>query len=192
MEKEDKIVLLVFCVTVLTYLIFYFGYGFSVFLQLSTSFAAGVLGILFGFALDRNIEKSKDNRIKIDFLNLIRGELEVIRGLIYPQVNAVNLLYTDIWDSMVSSGVVRLLSTDQVTKLSKLYKGIKGTSYEAEWVRRDFEELQSTAKTDKEKRKCIEEKCIEVRDRHFERMKNLSKELDEVLKESWLNAEQRS
>jgi hypothetical protein len=85
-----------------------------------SGFIAGVLGILLGFLLDRGIEYDKDKRLKNDFLNLIRDELKYIKGSIYPQVPAVYLLYTETWDSAISSGIIRLFSTEQVAKLSSL------------------------------------------------------------------------
>lgn len=110
-------------------------------------------------------------------MNLIHDELIEIKKSIHPQANEIYLFYTDIWDSVVSSGMVRLLTTDQVTKLSKVYKSIKGVSYETQWVRRDYEELQSTPNP-ADKRACIEEKCIEIRDSHYNRMIVLVKKVE--------------
>jgi hypothetical protein len=40
---------------------------------------------------------------------------------------------------------LRLLTIDQVTKLSKVYRSIKGASYEAEWIRRNSGDFDSLA-----------------------------------------------
>lgn len=186
---RDRLEMTIFATILLStigaYFLFMLFYEKNVFFDFVTQFTAGLFGILLGFSLGMFAEKFKDNEVKQDFLNLIHEELNEIRGLIYPQVNAVNLLYTDIWDSAISSGVIRLLTTDQVTKLPKVYKGIKGASYEAEWVRRDFEELESTPESQADMKTCIENKCIKVRDRHYERMKLISKQIDDALKEKW-------
>jgi len=107
-----------------------------------------------GFAFDRKIERIKDNGVKRDFLGLIHDELMEIKGKIPPQTKSVLMLYPDIWNSVISSGVIRLLSSEQVTRLSKVYKSIKGTQYEAEWVRRAVEEFNSVPETEKERRKA--------------------------------------
>jgi hypothetical protein len=155
------------------------------------SLFAGIFGIIIGFQLDRISDKNKDFQTKNDFLNLIHEELTEIRKKVYPQTRETYILYTDVWDSAVSSGVIRLLSTEQVGALSKIYKSIKGTSYEAEWVRRDFEELQGLP-DDSSSKIPVLIKCIGVRDRHYERMENLSKEIDGILKKGWWNRAQTS
>lgn len=57
---------------------------------------------------------------------------------------------------MISSGVIRL-TTEQITKLSRVYKSIKGVSYEAEWVGRNSDELDSL-QYDKESSRVVTEK----------------------------------
>lgn len=183
-NSEILIFFIVLMGTIIIFFLFFYLYNEGIFSQFLTGITSGILGILLGFSLDRIIERVKDNKIKRDFLNLIYKELNEIKGLISPQVTEVNLLYTDIWDSVVSSGVIRLLDFEQVTKLSNLYKSIKGTSYEAEWVRRDFEEFQSTP-INADERKVIEKKCIKIRNRHFERMQLISKQIDDVLEAKW-------
>jgi len=72
---------------------------------------AGIFGILIGFSLDRFSDEQKDIQTKDAFLNLIREELTDIKNSIYPEENRTLILYTDIWDSVISSGVIRLLIT---------------------------------------------------------------------------------
>ena len=171
-------------IVLMIYFLLIFGNDTS--LRFLTSFSAGILGVLLGFELNRKVDKQKDNRIKKDFLKLIYEELTKIKGQLHPP-KEIYILYTDIWDSMVSSGLIRLLDSDQVSKLSRLYKGIKGTSYEAEWVRRNYEELCTIPDTDFPKKLCTQNNAVLNRDRHYERMKNLNQEIDNVLEEKWWN-----
>ncbi|HEY9756722.1 MAG TPA: hypothetical protein V6C97_16255 [Oculatellaceae cyanobacterium] len=145
---------------------------------------AGIFGIFVGFSLDRVNDREKDIQTRTDFINLIHEELSDIKNKVYPQTKETYILYTDVWDSAVSSGVIRLFTTEQVRTLSKVYKSIKGTSYEAEWIRRDYEELESLPINSSAKAP-VALKCIQNRDRHGQRMEGLSKEIDEVLKKNW-------
>lgn len=187
LTPEDKTLLSVIMVTLFVYFVFFFFYSATTFLGFLTSFVAGVLGILIGFGLDRKIEQRKNNRIKRDFLPLIHYELTEIKGKIYPQTETVNMLYPEIWDSLISSGVIRLLSSEQVTKLSKVYRFIKGTQFEAEWVRRAIEEYNNVPPAEKERRQWLKNRFSELWLRHNERGKGLSKEIEDILKEKWWN-----
>jgi hypothetical protein len=146
---------------------------------------AGIFGIIIGFSLDRISDVDKDNQTKDDFLNLIREELTDIKNSIYPKENRVLILYTDIWDSVISSGVIRLLITEQVLKLSRVYKSIKGASFEAEWIRRNSEELDSLIYDKADTKVAVSEKMINNVVRHKRRMENITEEIDKVLKEDW-------
>ncbi|MGD0644186.1 MAG: hypothetical protein ABSA75_04710 [Candidatus Bathyarchaeia archaeon] len=146
---------------------------------------AGIFGILIGFSLDRVSEVDKDSQTKDDFLNLIREELTDTKNSIYPQKEGVYILYTDIWDSVISSGVIRLLTTEQVSKLSRVYKAIKGASYEAEWIGRNSEELDSLHYDKVRSRAAVTEKLAINIVHHNKRMEDISKMIDEVLREEW-------
>ena len=187
MTPEDKTLLSVITVTLFIYFMFFFFYSATTFLSFLTSLSAGILGILIGFALDRKIERIKHNRVKRDFLTLIHDELTEIKGKISPQTKSVLMVYPDVWDSLISSGVIRLLSSEQVTRLSKVYKSIKGTQYEAEWVRRAIEEYNNVPPSEKERRQWLKNRFSELWLRHNERGKGLSKEIEDILKEKWWN-----
>ena len=152
-----------------------------------TGLLAGIFGILIGFSLDRVSEVDKDNQTKTDFLNLIREELTDTKNNIYPQKKETYILYTDIWDSMISTGVIRLLTTQQVTKLSKVYKSIKGASYEAEYFRRNSKENDRLIKANLLPRAAVTEKTLTSLIELKERMEDISKMIDDVLKEDWWN-----
>jgi hypothetical protein len=146
---------------------------------------AGIFGILIGFSIDRFSDVNKDNQTRDDFLNLIREELTDTKNSIYPQKEGVYILYTDIWDSVISSGVIRLLTTEQVTKLSRVYKSIKSASYEAEWIGLNSEDLDSLHYDKARPRAAVAEKLAINLTHHNKRMENISKMIDEVLKEEW-------
>jgi len=146
---------------------------------------AGIFGILIGFSLERVSEVNKSNQTKNDFLKLIREELTDTKNNIYPQKEGVHVLYSDIWDSVISSGVIRLLTTEQVTKLSRVYKSIKVVSYEAEWVGRNSDELDNLHYDKVSSRAAITEKLSINLNHHKKHMEILSKMIDEVLKEEW-------
>lgn len=148
---------------------------------------AGIFGILIGFSLNKVSEINKSNQTKNDFLNLIREELTDTKKSIYPQKEGVHILYTDIWDSIISSGVIRMLTTEQVTKLSRVYKSIKVVSYEAEWVGRNSDALDSLhLHYDKlSSREAVTEKLSFNLAHHKKHMEILNGMIDEVLKEDW-------
>jgi hypothetical protein len=146
---------------------------------------AGIFGILIGFSLNKVSEVNKSNQTKNDFLNLIREELTDTKKNIYPQKEGVHILYTDIWDSIISSGVIRLLTTEQVTKLSRVYKSIKVVSYEAEWVGRNSDALDSLHYDKVSSREAVTEKLSFNLVHHKKHMEILNGMIDEVLKEDW-------
>ena len=152
-----------------------------------TGLLAGIFGILIGFTLDRISDIDKDNQTKEVFLKLIRDELNEIKSLISPQRKGVYLLLTDIWDSIIASGIIRLLSPDQVTKLAGVYKQIKGVSYEAVWIRNNSEEWEGIPDTETAKKASAKKRLDNNFDHHKIRMENLSKQIDDVLKEKWLD-----
>lgn len=150
---------------------------------------AGTFGILIGFSLDRNSEREKEERTATDFLKLIREELMDIRLKTPPDIKGtgeIYVLYTDIWDSIVSSGTLCLLDYDQVIKLSRVYKHIKATSFEAEWFRRGWEEYQSIPDIEiYKKNNYVGKKLNELGTAQIARLKTLRNEIDDILKEDW-------
>jgi hypothetical protein len=187
LKPEDKILIMVSVCATFIYFIFFFFYSSAIFFSFLTSWSAGILGILIGFALDRKIEQIKDNRVKRVFLNLVHDELNEIKSAIYPQTKDVCLYSPDIWDSIISSGVIRLFNSEQVNKLSNVYKYAKGHLFEAEWVRRALEECNSVPKIEKEKKEWLEKRLAELWSRYFERGEELNRRIEEILKEKWWN-----
>ena len=87
---------------------------------------------------------------------------------------------------MVSSGVMRLMEAKQVLKLSRLYKEIKSTSFEAERIRLSHDEWASMEAYSDQKAELVN-KYHQACEKHYDRSKNLTTMIDEVLKEDWWN-----
>lgn len=164
----------------------------SEFFGFLTGLLAGIFGILIGFLLDRVSEIDKDNQTKTAFLKHIHEELSDIRKLPATDTSRIYILYTDIWDSMVSSGILSLLEPDQVIKLSKLYKLIKGTSFEAEWFRRVWDEYQSIPESEYDKKNnYVGKKLNDLGKNQLDRLKTIHREIDAVFKEDWWGTRSR-
>jgi hypothetical protein len=181
-KVEDRSFWNIIGFTVIIYLFFVFFLGSPSFLS---ELFAGVLGILIGFGLDRRIDARKDERDKKELLRDLRDELEETKRKIFPQTESVLMLYPEAWDSATSSGRIRVLNSEQVRKLSTVYRDIKGTQYEAEWVRRAVEEFNNVPETEKERRKWLEKRYNDLWARQLKRGKELSTEIEEILKEKW-------
>lgn len=150
---------------------------------------AGIFGILIGFSLDRVSERNKEKQRVATFLELVHGELSHIRKLTPPDITDTGqfyTFYTDIWDSMVSIGILSLLEPEQAVKLSALYKHIKATSVEAEWFRKAWEEYQSIPESEHEKKHdFVGKKLNELGENHLKRLTVLRQQIDDVFKEPW-------
>lgn len=148
---------------------------------------AGLLGIFFGFLLNSASEHDNEKQTVATFLKLVYYELSEIREMPTNDTSRVYILYTDIWDSMVSSRILCLLEPYQVMKLSRLYKHIKGASFEAEWFRQVYEEFLSIPESESEKKyNCVGKRLNELGLAQLSRLKDLDKEIDDLFKKDWL------
>ena len=184
LQKEDKQLIIVFVIAIAILLLIFWGYGYSNFVEFLILFSAGFLGILVSLTLNESMETGKDKRIARDFLNLIHMELAEIKNDVDTKKSHVFIVYTYIWDSMVSSGLLRLLTSDQVGKLSVLYKEIKGASYESERVNHIYEELKNAMMRTPEVLNALpiaEKNVAENRSC----VGKLSTDIDKVLNEKW-------
>ena len=148
-------------------------------------FAATLLGVFLALIGKMLVDWVYRGRERRKLKHLLRSELVDITGRLYPKTGSVLALYPDIWDSAISSGAVRLLSLGQTIKLTRVYGYIKGTHFEAEWVRRVIEEFNSVLPTEKEKRQWLATYVKILRDKHNERGKDLSQRIEALLKEEW-------
>lgn len=153
----------------------------SEFLKLFPQLLVTFLGVFLAFMLDRGIDVRNRRRDKRDLLRDLRDELEETKG----NLNGKGLmLYPDVWDSAVSSGQIRLLNSDQVTKLARVYRYVKGTEYEAKRRRDAFEEYKTHAVAFES---YAEEIMKSWNEAQMKREKILRKMIEELLGEKWWN-----
>lgn len=150
--------------------------------QTSWATFLAVLPLLATFLLDRWNDRRKRNRTKEDFLRLIRDELEEKERRLANPDACGNLLYPFMWDSLVSSGIVRLLTREQISQLKGVYKWTEGLDYEAKRLR--------DTSMDYEKARCrgVELEIVNFRnrwigysDRTRRRERNLRARINELL-----------
>ena len=72
-------------------------------------------------------------------------------------------LYPDIWDSAIASGQLELLDSEQLTKLTNVYRKIKGTDYEGTRVRDAKDAFEETSSPDARKHYSIQSQAHEKR-----------------------------
>jgi hypothetical protein len=101
-------------------------------LDYAVEFTAGMLGVFSAFSLNRLVDWQKDQEIKKDVLRDIHYELVETQKKLG---HWVPLLYTYVWDSVVVSGQIRLLNSEQIEKLIRVYKLIKETHFESQRIR---------------------------------------------------------
>jgi hypothetical protein len=154
-------------------------------LRLLPQFVATISGVFLAFSLDRAIDWINRRRDRKKLLRNLHTELVETKTKLFPKTQSVVLLYPDMWDSAISSGATSLLSSDQIVKLAKVYRYIKGTHYEAEWVRRAIEEFNNVPRAEKEKKQWLRIRYEELWDRHFNRGKDLSNRIESILREKW-------
>jgi hypothetical protein len=134
-------------------------------------------GVFLAFMLDRFIDWRKELKTKKELLKNLACELNRMKDSLTGDFYR---LYPDIWDSAIASGKLDLLGPEQQTKLTNVYRIIKGTDYEAVRVRDAKEAFEITHSNEAQNNYSI------LSSRHTERMKKTIETIDEVLKESWL------
>jgi hypothetical protein len=143
-------------------------------LELVVTFA----GVFLAFLLDRFIDLRKERGAKEELLENINCELTRLKDTLTGDAYR---LYPDIWDSAVTSGKLGLLNSEQLAKLTNVYRKIKGTDYEAIRVRDAKAAFEQTGSHDARKDWAI------LSIAHSQRMQETRESIDEVLKEKWLN-----
>jgi hypothetical protein len=142
-------------------------------LELSVTF----FGVFLAFMLDRLIDWRKEQHTKEELLKNLSCELNELKKSLTGDVYR---LFPDVWDSAVSSGQLDLLDSEQLSKLTKVYRIIKGTDYEAIRVR-DAKEAYMQSKSPET---AQDYKILDMT--HRMRMIETTAEIDAVLKEPWL------
>jgi len=137
------------------------------------------LGVFLAFTLDRLIDWHKRKQNKSDLLRDLHDELEESRDKL---TGKANLHFPDIWKSAISSGQIRLLTSEQVRKLARVYRGIQATEYDAKWVKQAREDYLTC---DYSVRAKLEERWIQYSDLQRKRENELRERIKELLKEKW-------
>jgi hypothetical protein len=136
-------------------------------------------GVFLAFMLDRVIDWRKEQQSKTELLKNISCELNELKKSL---IGDVYRLYPDVWDSAIASGKLDLLNSEQLKKLTNVYRKIKGTDYEAVRVRDAKEAYNQTGSNDAANNWSILSKAHKIR---MEETKTL---IDEVLKELGLSS----
>jgi hypothetical protein len=142
-------------------------------LELIVTFA----GVFLAFMLDRLIDWKKEQKTKEELLKNLACELNRMKDNLTGDAYR---LYPDIWESAIASGKLDLLDPEQQTKLTNVYRVIKGTDYEAVRVRDAKEAFEITHSNESRNNLSI------LSSRHMERMRKTIEAINEVLKEHWL------
>jgi hypothetical protein len=131
--------------------------------------------------LDRAIDWNKEKQTRNELLKNIACELKEMKKSLTGDIYR---LYPDVWDSAVASGKLELLNPDQLTKLTNVYRNIKGTDYEAVRVR-DAKEVYNNNRHHPLPNDASENWII-LSNTYQTRMEETIALIDEVLKEKWL------
>jgi hypothetical protein len=138
-------------------------------------------GVFLAFMFDRGVDWFKNRQKKRSLRHDLHNELKVIRDKL---TGKGNLHFPDIWDSAISSGQIRLLESEQVRKLTSVYRDVKGIEYEAKRVRDMAEEVRiATAKGKlSDDMAFLWSRYTSIQN---DREGKLSKKIDKLLKEKW-------
>ena len=180
LNREVKLFVIIVVITLLIALIFRV-FGELIFFDYLTEFSATMLGVLFAFNLNRHLESRKQEQVKNDLLCDICDELKESRDKLNGNSN---LHFPDIWKSAISSGQVRLLSSEQVRKISSVYEQIQAIEYEAKWVKQTKEDFETCEPNLSNKLAMRHGKLAAIQIDHE---KKLRIKIEELLKEKWWN-----
>lgn len=194
LSRELKYVLAVSALSL--FVISVFGFVFmSYYFDFVTEFLAVVLGIALVFYIDRYSESEKNKQDRRDLLRNLRVELVTIKGTAKDK-----RIYTDIWDSAISSGKLSsLISSQQVIKLTRIYRSIRELDNERRLVEQIEEDYYSLpgATLDAAKSKLFQ-RLQNKKTTHENNTHELNEMIEEILQdeELWLStkttAENRS
>jgi hypothetical protein len=143
-------------------------------LELAVTF----FGVFLAFMLDRLIDWRKEQKAKEELLRNLACELNRMKDNLTGDAYR---LYPDIWDSAVSSGQLKLLDSDQLSKLTNVYRKIKDTDYEATRVREAKEAFDENMSQNARLHLSFQQ------NEYHGRMEKTKELIDEVLKEPWLS-----
>lgn len=138
------------------------------------------VGVFLAFLLDRAIDWHKRKQKIKDLLRDLREELEESRDKL---TGNANLHFPDIWKSAISSGQIRLLNSEQVTQLARVYRDIQAIEYNAKWVKQAREDFVAAGHPTR--RTLLKDRWKKYSKIQREREENLRKEIESILREKW-------
>ena len=111
-------------------------------LSILAQFLPTFLGVLLAFALTRWWEKRSEREQKDKLKRAFKSELDICMDKLRPMNG--QYVPTIVWEGAVGSGVLRLLSPEEVIRLSNVYAGFRNYNYEATNSRRLAERQRIT------------------------------------------------
>jgi hypothetical protein len=149
--------------------------------QLAVTFA----GVYIAFWMDKRKEAIKKEKDKQDLLADLKSELEEIHSRL---TGKGQLLFPDIWQSAISSGQIRLLESEQVRKLSKVYREVQVIEDDAKWFRQAKEDMDTAITRSAEEMSEIVLRWTKLSKFQVRKEKELRKEIEGLLEEDWLKS----
>jgi hypothetical protein len=143
-------------------------------LELLVTFA----GVFLAFMLDRLIDWRRDEKIKKVLLRNMAHELSRVKDDLTGEVRR---LTHDVYDSAVASGRLNFLPPEQLMKITNVYVKIKNTDIRAISV------IVAEEGFDQSKRGHPQIEYSPLKNVYNVRKQEVSKLIDEVLKEPWLS-----
>ena len=163
----------------------------SIFILLSQLLVT-FLGVFLAFALNRYIEKQKRREDEKTLFIHLYNELNEIKGKLDKDKT---LSFPEIWESVVSSGQMRILDPLQAILITRVYREIK----QVEEIQENNRELVEQFEFQKNKytpdsieySKELTEKYYQYQKSQQERRKNLLINIEALLKKKWWREEIR-
>lgn len=153
-------------------------------IQLFVEFAAAASGVFIAFYLEnkrREKEQREHNEIRtLRLLDDIQGELK--RNARHLEGKGHRMI-TDVWDSGISSGLIQLLDSRIMRRLSNLYHAIKGQEYEAKIARQAGEEFRSIPESEIDKSSAAYRRWLQLSEMGNVREAGLKRRIETILQE---------
>jgi hypothetical protein len=148
---------------------------FYLVLELLVTFA----GVFLAFMLDRLIDWRRDEKIKKVLLRNMAHELNRVKDDLASV--EVKRLTHDVYDSAVASGRLNFLPPEQLMKITNVYAKINNADIRAISV------VVAEEAFDQSKSRHSQEHYSSLKNVYNVRKQEVSKLIDEVLKEPWLS-----
>jgi hypothetical protein len=186
LDLADWILISVSAISIGTIFVFH---TFGLYWSFITEFIAGLLGVLVAFSLDRYIDRRRSKNDRKKLLLDLRLELDRITKQIEPLLNRLDkpvIFYSEIWDSAVSSGQLRLISSEQLMQFTRLYKFIRESNFTAEKIIDLDEEQEPSTSIDG---RAFRKLKRTLRLQYLDELRQIKKQIELAFKPSKINWE---